>query len=86
MPSSDPIYLPLAAAAKELHYGFSCETCQVTWRVDLDAMSSKLGPNFATNELTPMLTCPRCGSGADIRIVTLYRNASTSHTMIEKWK
>jgi hypothetical protein len=77
--------LSLAEAVDLLEYAASCETCKEVRRIDLRAMLARLGPDALVCDIRPRLRCKRCGQ-KNVICVTLWRSATTTERMMERWK
>lgn len=83
---TDPIHMPLWQAADELYFSASCNDCKDGVReVDLYKMRDLVGENVPLSQAKDRLRCAACGSKS-FTIVTLFKRASTAHTMKAHWK
>ena len=77
--------LTLAEAVDLIVYGASCNSCHETRRVDLARLRDHLGPHVLVGEIPPRLRCSKCGTRRVI-IVTLWKGASSTSSMMAHWK
>lgn len=77
--------LTLAEAVALIEYGACCNPCRETRRVDLAQLVQRFGPDFLVGDIRPRLRCSKCGN-RQIISVTLWKEATTTHRMMEHWK
>jgi len=76
--------LQLLEASQLVVYGAECRDCKIIVNVDLDALVTRLGPNFPIKQLRSRLKCAQCGGK---RIITsiLFRDNTATQRLTETW-